>query len=101
MKGTTTLPDKYKDDDFLTLSEAAEAVGYTIGHMTRLFSPGTDGYDPSLRTIRIRTDETFRKAFGTQAQYVFQYKDVKRWFNDRQSRPSVQTYNEGHGIIVE
>lgn len=95
------MPEKYKDDDFLTLHEVAEAVGYTKGHMATMFAPGNAHYDPSLRTIRIKTDETFRKAFGTKAQYVFQYRDVKRWFNERQNRPTVQVYNEGRGIIVE
>lgn len=95
------MPEKYKDDDFLTLNEVAEAVGYSERHVATLFAPGNAHYDPSLRTIRIKTDETFRKAFGTKAQYVFQYRDVKRWFNERQNRPSVQTWNEGRGIIVE
>lgn len=95
------MPERYKNEDFLTLAEVAEAVGYSERHMAMLFSPGSVHYDPSLRTIRIKTDETFRKAFGTKAQFVFQYKDVRRWFNERQNRPTVQIWNEGRGIIVE
>ncbi len=95
------MPYRYNDDDLLTLDQVAEAVGYTRGHLAMLFSPGVETYDPSFRQIRIKTDETFRKAFNTRAQYVFRYGDVKRWFNEYQSRPSVQAWNEGRGIVVE
>lgn len=95
------MPEKYKEDDLLTLQEVADVLGYTKGHMAMLFSPGVETYDPSFRKISIRTDETYRKAFNTRVQYVFRYGDVKRWFTVYQSRPSVQAWNEGRGIIVE
>lgn len=95
------MPEKYKEDDLLSLQEVADVLGYAKGHLDMLFSPGTKTYDPSFRQIRIKTDVTYRKAFDTKAQYVFRYGDVKRWFNERQSRPSVQAWNEARGIIVE
>jgi len=95
------MPNKHKDDDLLTLEEVADATGYTRQYMGTLSAQGSEGYDPTLRRIRIKTDETYRRAFNTKVQYVFQYRDVKRWFNDRQQRPTVQAFNETHGIIVE
>lgn len=92
---------KYRNGDFLTLEQAAEETGYTPAYLTSLLAPSNYNYDPMLTRIRIKTDPTFRRAFNTTAHYVFQYRDLMAWFNDRQSRSSIQHWNESHGIIVD
>lgn len=92
---------KFRDDALLTIEEVAEAVGYAPDYLRTMTAEGSVNYDPTLYRLRIKTDETYRKAYGTKVQYVYQYSDVRRWFNERQERPTVQVWNEGRGVIVE
>lgn len=100
MKGSTTLP-KYKDDDLLTLVQVADHFGYSLKYLRALSAENHRHSDPLLRRARIKTDPTWRKAFGSSAHYVYRYGELKTWFNDHQADPAVQAFNQGRGIIVD
>lgn len=96
------MPYRFKNNAFITLREAAEAVGYTYSHMSAMCYPGNSHYDPHLRTLRIEVDETWQQVFGPiRSKYVFRYSDIMRWSRQRQEQPGVRTYNASRGIIIE
>lgn len=93
---------KYDPDQLMSVEEAAKALGYSLSYMKGLVSPGHPQYDRVLGRMKIQTDETWRKAFSRpNIQYVWRYGDLVKWFNEHQELPTVKTYNQGRGIIVE
>lgn len=98
---TPTRKREYRDSDLLTPTQAAEALGYDDEYFQNLAMPSSPRYEPDLRRMRVRTDETFRKAFRTKAMYVFPYGELVKWFSTYQSSPSMRKYNASRGIIVE
>ncbi len=92
---------KYADSDLLTIKQAADHFGYAEDYLRALNSKNNPNSDPFFRRMRIKTDETWRKAFNNSAHYVYQYDDLKRWFADHQASPFVQAYNASHGIEVD
>lgn len=93
---------KYDPDQLMSITEAAQALGYSEAYMKTLTSPGCAQYDSELDRMRIQTDETWRKAYNRpRLLWVWRYGDLLTWFTNHQKLPTVQTYNEGRGIIVE
>lgn len=92
---------KYQDNDLLTIKQAAVHFGYAEDYLRALNAEHSAAADPMFRRMRIKTDETWRKAFDCSAHYVYQYDDLKRWFADHQASPHVQSYNASHGIEVD
>lgn len=92
---------RYKDSDLLTIGQAADHFGYSAEYLRTLNAEGGEHYDPLFRRMRIKTDPTWRQAFNSHAHYVYRYADLKEWFRHHQSTPSVRTFNESRGIIVE
>jgi hypothetical protein len=101
MKEQRSMTASYKADDLLTLRDVAAMTGYTYGHMVSLFSHASDNFNPLFRSLAIETDPSWRKAFNSKAMHVFRYGEVKRWFDQHQSRKTVQTYNRTHGVTVK
>jgi len=95
-----TLP-KYKDSDLLTIGEVADHFGYSVEYLRCLNSENGEQADPLFRRMRIKTDPTWRQAFGNSSHYVYQYGDVKEWFRNHQAAPTVQAFNESRGIVVD
>jgi hypothetical protein len=95
------MPEKYGYNDLLTVSQVAEELGYTAAYLRLLLNPKENQYDPTFAVLKINTDESWRKAFESRAEYVFRYGEVLKWFHNHLERPTVQRYNESHGIIVE
>lgn len=92
---------KYKNDDLLTMEQVADHFGYTCEYLRALHAENSKQADPLFRRIRIKTDPTWRAEFNSHAQYVYRYRDLKEWFQGRQTTPTVQAYNQAHGIIVD
>lgn len=91
---------QYRSDELLTLRQVADYTGYSYQHMVGLFSRASNIHDPIFRSLAIETDPSWRKAFNSKAMHVFRYGEVKRWFDQHQSRKTVQTYNRTHGVTV-
>jgi hypothetical protein len=94
-------PSKYKDDDLLTLGQAADTLGYSRQYFQNLVSQGAREYDEDLCRMRVQTDETYRRAFRTRVQYVYPYGELVTWFTKRQSTASMKEWNAARGIVVE
>lgn len=80
----------YEDGDLLTADQAADHFGYTRDHFRNMLMLSHKAADPRLIRLRIETDETWRKANKSRAQYVFEYSTIKAWYTQRQNRPSVK-----------
>jgi hypothetical protein len=80
----------YEDGDLLTADQAADHFGYTRDHFRNLLMMSNKAADPRLIRLRIETDETWRKANKSRAQYVFEYSAIKAWYTQRQNRPAVK-----------
>ncbi len=63
---------KYKSDDLLTTEQAAEVLGYAVTSLQ-------NGQIAQLSRLRIATDESWRKAYSSKAQYVYRYGDLLTW----------------------
>lgn len=80
----------YESGDLLTADQAADHFGYTRDHFRNLLTMSNKAADPRLIRLRIDTDETWRKATGSRAKYVFEYDALKAWYKQRQNRPTVK-----------
>jgi hypothetical protein len=80
----------YEPGDLLTSDQAADHFGYTRDHFRNLLMMSNKAADPRLIRLRIETDESWRKANKSRAQYVFEYEALKRWYTQRQNRPTVK-----------
>jgi hypothetical protein len=80
----------YEDGDLLTADQAADHFGYTRDHFRNMLMLSNKAADPRLIRLRIKTDESWRKANRSRAQYVFEYAEIKAWYTQRQNRPSVK-----------
>ena len=80
----------YESGDLLTSDQAADHFGYTRDHFRNMLMLSNKGADPRLIRLRIETDETWRKANKSRAHYVFEYDELKKWYDSRQRRPSVK-----------
>jgi hypothetical protein len=76
----------YKDADLLTLRQISERFGISEGYLWKLAGPTNGRHDPNLYRLRVDTDESYRKAFNTQAKHVFPYAGVRAWYRERQER---------------
>lgn len=80
----------YEDGDLLTSTQAADHFGYTHEHFRNMLLLSNKAADPRLMRLRIKTDETWRKANKSRAHYVFEYSALRAWYVQRQNRPSVR-----------
>lgn len=80
----------YEAGDLLTADQAADHFGYTRDHFRNLLMMSNKAADSRLIRLRIETDETWRKANKSRAQYVFEYETIKAWYKQRQNRPAVK-----------
>lgn len=80
----------YEPGDLLTADQAADHFGYSRDHFRNMFTMTNKAADPRLIRLRIETDESWRKANKSRAQYVFEYETIKAWYEQRQNRPSVK-----------
>lgn len=80
----------YEAGDLLTSDQAADHFGYSRDHFRNLLTMTNRAADPRLIRLRIETDESWRKANKSRAQYVFEYDALKAWYKQRQNRPSVK-----------
>ena len=80
----------YEAGDLLTSDQAADHFGYSRDHFRNMLTMTNKAADPRLIRLRIETDETWRKANKSRAQYVFEYSAIKTWYTKRQNRPAVK-----------
>lgn len=92
---------QYQADDLLTIEQVAKHFGYSEEYLRGLHAKSGSNTDPLFRRMRIKTDPSWRQAFKCSAHYVYRYGDLKAWFRDHQSKPTVKAFNESHGIIVD
>lgn len=92
MKGQTQMKTVivYEPGDLLTADQAADHFGYTRDHFRNMLMISSKAADPRLMRLRIKTDATWRKAHKSRAVYVFEYSDIKAWYDARQRRRSVK-----------
>lgn len=80
----------YEPGDLLTADQAADHFGYSRDHFRNMLTMTNKAADPRLIRLRIETDESWRKANKSRAQYVFEYETIKAWYKQRQNRPAVK-----------
>lgn len=80
----------YESGDLLTADQAADHFGYSRDYFRAMLQMSDKAADPRLIRLRIKTDETWRKANKSRAQYVFEYDALKAWYTQRQNRPTVK-----------
>lgn len=92
MKGQTQMKTVivYEPGDLLTADQAADHFGYTRDHFRNMLMISSKAADPRLMRLRIKTDMTWRKVNRSRALYVFEYSDLKAWYDARQRRRSVK-----------
>lgn len=69
---------KFRNDDFIDVTQIAETFGYSPGHVQNMTSKGRY-LDPNLYRLRVETTPEWREAHGSHAQLVYRYGDVKHW----------------------
>lgn len=70
----------------ITTSEAAEMLGFSEIYFRSMTNPSKRHFDSTLVALRIETDETWRKAYESKAQVVYDVEQLKQWFADRGGR---------------
>jgi hypothetical protein len=80
----------YEPGDLLTVNQAADHFGYSREYFGAMLNINDKAADPRLIRLRIETDESWRKANKSRAQYVFEYEALKAWYTQRQNRPAVK-----------
>lgn len=84
---------EYEQGDLLTSDQAADHFGYSRDHFRNMLNLKDKAADPRLIRLKIETDQTWRKANKSKAQFVFEYSALKSWYETRQRRPSVKQKN--------
>lgn len=85
----------YEDDDLLTAYDVADHFGYSRDYVRAMLDIKDRAADPRLIRLKIDTDAAWRKSTGNRARFVFQYKDVKAWYLQRQNRRTVKSMSRG------
>jgi hypothetical protein len=80
----------YEPGDMLTADQAADHFGYSRDHFRNMLLLSSKAADPRLIRIKIDTDETWRKSNRSRALYVFEYAELKQWYETRQRRATVK-----------
>lgn len=80
----------YEPGDLLKADEAADHFGYTRDYFRNMLNINDKAADPRLIRLKIATDDTWRRANKSRAQYVFEYTKLKEWYEARQRRKSVR-----------
>lgn len=80
----------YRTGDFLTVKEISDYTGKSVVYLHKLTGETNAHRDPNLFRLRVETDESYRKVFGTKARYVYPWPDVRDWYRERLQRPWVQ-----------
>lgn len=77
---------RYHEGDFLTVRQIAEQFGKSTEYIHALAGQSNAHRDPNLFRLRVMTDESYRRYFGTRAKFVYPYREVKAWYRERQTR---------------
>lgn len=85
----------YEEGDLLTAYDVADHFGYSRDYVRAMLDINDKAADPRLIRLKIATDETWRKATGNRARFVFEYSAVKAWYLQRQNRRSVKAMSRG------
>lgn len=80
----------YESGDLLTADQAADHFGYSRDYFRCMLQINDKAADPRLIRLKVKTDESWRKAHGSRAQFVFEYDAIKAWYKTKQRRPEVK-----------
>jgi hypothetical protein len=80
----------YESGDMLTVTQAAELLGYSREYFAAMLNMNDKAADLKLIRLKVETTPEWRKAYNSRARYVFEYDALKAWYKARQRRPEVK-----------